>query len=516
MKGLGAWQGAERRSHCRARGVDDAESQYGPFKNAILRKRTALPVPERSSRSRVREGPRRTRRVLHPAPRASRSWRRPPPRVASELDSVPIESQYPGWRHYQSARTHRLQRRRRIPVTGPAGRERRSPAFAELENGDGLDAVRRALFAHIAQSSTVSATRCRYASSWPKVQRRPCPRRPGVTRLVPGPAHGLARYGCSGRRGVLLRRRGDTSASSIPFTASSTEFSLIQIGLSNSVPWVQAEVNAQLAGVPGHRRRLGAPSRSSITPPTEFFSKDDDYQRATTPTSRVGNSMTTESSPARRSRRTALSAARSGRSRSSTNCSRDNWWLNCQGRWVGHYPAGSSWVNDSVFDSGRPCRPHRVLRRGWRPWRNGERDGHGERSLRPRRLRALCLHAQPTPVNSGRNGEMVVYDGSNELLASDVSLYTVDAHFNSGSSWGSYLFVGGPGPAERERGGHRVRDEAAVLLGRPSSVQDQQFGLGRRPGARQGPEGLRPMLTADAAHPARCRPRAAYGAGQTE
>jgi hypothetical protein len=48
-------------------------------------------------------------------------------------------------------------------------------------------------------------------------------------------------------------------------------------------------------------------------------------------------------------------------------------------------------------------------------------------------------------VQRGRNGDMAEYDGSAGLRRTDPNLYDIDAHFNSNSNWGSYVYLGGPG-----------------------------------------------------------------------
>lgn len=48
-------------------------------------------------------------------------------------------------------------------------------------------------------------------------------------------------------------------------------------------------------------------------------------------------------------------------------------------------------------------------------------------------------------VQTGRDGEMADYDGSSGLGATDKHLYDIEAHFNSGTDWSSYVYVGGPG-----------------------------------------------------------------------
>jgi neprosin-like protein len=48
-------------------------------------------------------------------------------------------------------------------------------------------------------------------------------------------------------------------------------------------------------------------------------------------------------------------------------------------------------------------------------------------------------------VQTDRSGRMSDYDGSSEIYESDPDMYGIEGHFNSGSSWKSYLYVGGPG-----------------------------------------------------------------------
>lgn len=41
------------------------------------------------------------------------------------------------------------------------------------------------------------------------------------------------------------------------------------------------------------------------------------------------------------------------------------------------------------------------------------------------------------------------YDGSHGLVISDDKRYNIQTHFNSGTDWGSYFFLGGPGAGGR-------------------------------------------------------------------
>jgi Neprosin len=57
--------------------------------------------------------------------------------------------------------------------------------------------------------------------------------------------------------------------------------------------------------------------------------------------------------------------------------------------------------------------------------------------------RAAYMHNMR--VQTWRDGAMADFDGSQGLFTTDPQLYDIDPHFNSGSNWGSYIYVGGPG-----------------------------------------------------------------------
>ncbi len=48
-------------------------------------------------------------------------------------------------------------------------------------------------------------------------------------------------------------------------------------------------------------------------------------------------------------------------------------------------------------------------------------------------------------VQTSRTGAMANYDGSPQLFSSDPDMYDIEDHFNSDTSWGSYVYLGGPG-----------------------------------------------------------------------
>ena len=123
-----------------------------------------------------------------------------------------------------------------------------------------------------------------------------------------------------------------------------------------------------------------------------------------------------------------------------------NWWFACQGRWVGYYPASLFMGNQSVFSTlGDTRRPHRVLggnlRFGYVAGRTASDMG-----------RCYFLNSGWTwsgysdnlLAQTDRGGGLSDYDGSVEIYESDPD-YGIERHFNSGSTWGSYVYLGGPG-----------------------------------------------------------------------
>jgi hypothetical protein len=417
--------------------------QYGPFKNDNPEENvpaypspSEAPVPEfEKNREELVEYFTRRRARLQIVATTST------PR-GQQLDWVPIESQYPdgvvpsppGPTDYEEASDS---------GDGPDGRERaESPAFAELE----ADGVERG------PSGTVPILRKKLDSLGYTLPLRQYLAKysgarvlddQGVTRLVPGPgARGSHRYGYSGRRGVCFGGEGTFSVFD-PFTASSTEFSLIQIGLSNSDLGFKQTVEA---GWQAYQDIAGDwVPHLFVYYTTNGYSKDDDYQGGYNTDvegwkqhdDRIfpGTTFTPYSSIGGPQRAISIKY----------QLFRDNWWLNCQGRWVGHYPARLFMGNQSVFSTLGDHADHIAFyAEVGAPGATASATDMGSGRFAQEGFgRSAYMHN--LRLQSGRNGEMVVYDGSNELFASDVSLYTVDAHFNSGSSWGSYLFVGGPG-----------------------------------------------------------------------
>ena len=117
-----------------------------------------------------------------------------------------------------------------------------------------------------------------------------------------------------------------------------------------------------------------------------------------------------------------------------------NWWFRCLDEWVGYYPASlfnSSGLRSQadvihfygeIVDSGDYSgKTATDMGSGYWP------DYHWQWSAYMHNLR----------YQRTTGGSMSDYNGSG--WASDTALYDIETHMSSGSSWGSYQWVGGPG-----------------------------------------------------------------------
>ncbi|KAI0185419.1 carboxyl-terminal proteinase [Xylaria flabelliformis] len=121
-----------------------------------------------------------------------------------------------------------------------------------------------------------------------------------------------------------------------------------------------------------------------------------------------------------------------------------NWWLWCMGKYIGYYPASlfSQGVNaaDTLAD-------HSDLI-----------DFYGEIYNSETALTTTDMGSGEFP-NTGfgksayihnilyinTDGNYVDYNGANNLIVSDTSRYNIAPTWSSGTSWGSYFYLGGPG-----------------------------------------------------------------------
>ena len=124
-----------------------------------------------------------------------------------------------------------------------------------------------------------------------------------------------------------------------------------------------------------------------------------------------------------------------------------NWWFACQGRWIGYYPASLFMGNQSVFSTLGDHADHigfwgEIYDSNSVAGRTKSDMGSGYFAEAGWTWSAYMHNLL---VQTGRDGAMGNYDGSSGKFSSDPDMYDIDAHFNSGSSWGSYVYLGGPG-----------------------------------------------------------------------
>jgi hypothetical protein len=122
-----------------------------------------------------------------------------------------------------------------------------------------------------------------------------------------------------------------------------------------------------------------------------------------------------------------------------------NWWFWCNDRWLGYYPASLFMGNQSVFSTlgdhadqvhffGEIYDSNEVAGNTKTDMCSGRWPSGGwQRSGYMRNLR----------VQTDRVQKMDDFDGSKTV--SDPSRYDLESHMKSGSNWGSYVWLGGPG-----------------------------------------------------------------------
>ena len=119
----------------------------------------------------------------------------------------------------------------------------------------------------------------------------------------------------------------------------------------------------------------------------------------------------------------------------------DNWWLNCNGNWIGYYSAslfndgGLRWQADKVAFYGEivDSADHQGLTRtdmGSGYW--------------PEYEWPWAAYMSNLRFQSDTDGGMSTYN-ADVVWASDPDLYDLITFMNSGTTWGSYFWFGGPG-----------------------------------------------------------------------
>jgi hypothetical protein len=122
-----------------------------------------------------------------------------------------------------------------------------------------------------------------------------------------------------------------------------------------------------------------------------------------------------------------------------------NWWLWVVNRYIGYYPA-------SLFTKGGVSAAD-TLESG-----SSQINFYGEIYQSEDHITTTDMGSGEFPesgfghsayihniVYTDANGLDYNYDGSAQIIQSDTSRYQISSFFNSGSNWGSYVYLGGPG-----------------------------------------------------------------------
>jgi len=118
-----------------------------------------------------------------------------------------------------------------------------------------------------------------------------------------------------------------------------------------------------------------------------------------------------------------------------------NWWVRCNGEWVGYYPASLystsglrskadrvGWWGEVVDSSDHSANTKTDMGSGYYPYAGWTYSGYGHN----------------LKYQSGTGGSMSNYTGGSSVVTNS-TWYDVETHFSSGSTWESYMWLGGPG-----------------------------------------------------------------------
>jgi len=138
-----------------------------------------------------------------------------------------------------------------------------------------------------------------------------------------------------------------------------------------------------------------------------------------------------------------------------------NWWLNVQGIWVGYYPASlyKGGLGNNVDWVGSGGEIYSGL---GNPENTKDQMGSGKQASAGWAQAAFLRNLR---IQSDMNGNMVANNGSpteDAAVSGGANPYTIDMHMNSGSSWGSYFYVGGPTAVKAPAKGRKVKEDADV------------------------------------------------------
>jgi hypothetical protein len=124
---------------------------------------------------------------------------------------------------------------------------------------------------------------------------------------------------------------------------------------------------------------------------------------------------------------------------------RSNWWVRVQNRWIGYYPEALYQGGGSTFSS-LGDHANRLSFYGEitdqpgdkRATRSDMGSGYFANTRWP-----YAGYMRNLMIQTGRDGALSDYNGA--AWVTDSAKYTIEDHFRSGTDWGSYMWLGGPG-----------------------------------------------------------------------
>jgi hypothetical protein len=121
----------------------------------------------------------------------------------------------------------------------------------------------------------------------------------------------------------------------------------------------------------------------------------------------------------------------------------NNWWFRCNGKWIGYYPVHLFMGNQSVFST---LGDHASVIGFWgeigdvnEPTKTQMGSGYWAEDGW-----TYSAFQSNLKVQSNRGGGMDDYDGG-AGSTTDPALWDIITHMKSGTDWGSYFWMGGPG-----------------------------------------------------------------------
>ena len=118
-----------------------------------------------------------------------------------------------------------------------------------------------------------------------------------------------------------------------------------------------------------------------------------------------------------------------------------NWWLNCNNNWIGYYPASLFSSEGLNLQAGKIAFYGEIVDSSVQTGLTHTDMGSG---YWPEYRWPWSAYMRSLRYQSNTNGTMSQYN-ADTVFTSDPNLYDLENHMNSGTTWNSYFWLGGPG-----------------------------------------------------------------------